>query len=143
MSYLISITRRVIIQVLPSRDHLEKSCIRAPKVLSIYGSTFIYNLNNLLITYMIYSTLFRRRSITLFKSVIVAISMAVLLSACSSSPSDPSVAQKEQSELLERCRQLQKDIEDLKGRPVRRSAAREYYASECTNRVQPFPSGVN
>lgn len=55
----------------------------------------------------------------------------VFLSACSSSPTDPEVIAKEQAEQRERCKQLQQDIEDLKGRPVRRGAAIEYYNSEC------------
>ena len=78
----------------------------------------------------------------MYKPAIVAIFLAILLNACSSSPTDPLIAQKEQSKQLERCLQLQKDIEDLKGKPVRRSAAREYYASECTSGAEPFPSGA-
>ena len=70
----------------------------------------------------------------MYKSMATTIFMAIFLCACSSSPSDLSVTKQEQAELMERCKQLQKDIEDLKGRPARRSAAREYYASECTNR---------
>jgi hypothetical protein len=106
---------------------------------SIYDYRFTCNLNNL---YHLLNIIKKRR-ITLLKSVAIAISIAILLGACSSSPPDPSVAQKEQSELLERCRQLQQDIEDLKGKPVRRNAAREYYVNECTNRVQSLPSSVN
>ena len=68
------------------------------------------------------------------KPMVIAIFMAILLCACSSPSSDFSSTQQEQAELMERCKQLQQDIEDLKGRPARRSAAREYYASECTNR---------
>lgn len=68
------------------------------------------------------------------KSMVIAIFMAIILCACSSSPSDLAATQQEQAESMERCKQLQQDIEDLKGRPARRSAAREYYASECTNR---------
>jgi hypothetical protein len=67
------------------------------------------------------------------KSMVIGIFMTIILCACSASPSDLSTTQQEQ-ELMERCNQLQQDIEDLKGRPARRSAAREYYASECTNR---------
>jgi len=55
----------------------------------------------------------------------------ILLAACSSSPTDPEAIAKEQAEQRERCKQLQQDIEDLKGRPVRRGAAIEYYNSEC------------
>lgn len=73
------------------------------------------------------------------KSMVIAMFLAVLLCACSSSPSDSSVTNQEHAELIERCRQLQEDIDDLKGRPVRRGAAREYYASECTNRNKTLP----
>ena len=67
----------------------------------------------------------------MLKSIVITIFMATLLGACSSSSIDPAANQKEEAELAERCRELQEDIEDLKGRPVRRSAAREYYANEC------------
>ena len=53
------------------------------------------------------------------------------LTACSSQPVDPEVIAQEQAEQRERCKQLQQDIEDLKGKPVRRGAAIEYYNSEC------------
>ena len=53
------------------------------------------------------------------------------LTACSSSPTDPETIAKEQAEQRERCRQLQHDIENLKGKPIRRGAAIEYYNSEC------------
>ncbi len=56
---------------------------------------------------------------------------ALTLTACSSSPTDPETIAKEEAEQHERCRQLQQDIEDLKGRPIRRGAAIEYYNSEC------------
>ncbi|MDX2348899.1 MAG: hypothetical protein QNK32_00785, partial [Porticoccus sp.] len=84
-----------------------------------------------IIIYITYSTLFRKRGITLFKSMIVAIFLAFLLSACSSSSSDQALTQQEEADLQERCNKLQQDIEDLKGRPVRRGAAREYYQNEC------------
>jgi cell division protein FtsB len=67
----------------------------------------------------------------LLKPIVITIFMATLLGACSSSLTDPAAKQKEDAELAERCKELQEDIEDLKGRPVRRSAAREYYANEC------------
>ena len=67
----------------------------------------------------------------MLKSIVITIFMATLLGACSSSSTGPAAKQKEEAELAERCRELQEDIEDLKGRPVRRSAAREYYANEC------------
>ncbi len=69
----------------------------------------------------------------LFKLGTFAILLACFLSSCSSPSSDSSSDQREQAKLMERCQQLQKDIEDLKGRPIRRSAAREYYMNECTN----------
>ena len=64
--------------------------------------------------------------------------MITLLVGCASTPPTQEETKKEETELLERCQQLQQDIEDLKGRPVRRSAAREYYASECTRGSEPF-----
>ncbi len=67
----------------------------------------------------------------MFKSVIVTIFLAFLLSACSSSSSDQALTQQEEADLQERCSKLQQDIEDLKGRPVRTGAAREYYQNEC------------
>jgi len=59
--------------------------------------------------------------------------LAFLLSACSSS-SDTALTQQEEAELRERCKQLLQDAEDLKGRPVRRGAALEYYQNECVLR---------
>ena len=80
----------------------------------------------------------------MFKSIFVAIFLAFLLSACSSSSSDPALAleqaQQEEIDLRDRCKKLQQDIEDLKGRPVRRGAAREYYQNECVLRSGPFPA---
>lgn len=67
----------------------------------------------------------------MLKFIVITIFMATLLGACSSSPTDPAAKQKQEADLAERCRELQEDIEDLKGKPVRRSAAREYYANEC------------
>lgn len=65
-------------------------------------------------------------------ALLIIIGVGVLtLTACSSSPTDPEAIAKEQAEQRERCRQLQQDIEDLKGRPIRRGAAIEYYNSEC------------
>jgi PBP1b-binding outer membrane lipoprotein LpoB len=69
----------------------------------------------------------------LFKSIIAAVFLAFLLSACSSS-SDTALTQQEEAELRERCKQLLQDAEDLKGRPVRRGAALEYYQNECVLR---------
>lgn len=111
------------------------------------GSSFLDKLYSsvplLFITLIIYITdsiLFRKRGITLFKSIVVAMFLAFLLSACSSSSSDPALTQQEEADVRDRCKKLQQDIEDLKGSPVRRGAAREYYQNECVLRSGPFPA---
>jgi hypothetical protein len=96
------------------------------------------------IIYINHSIALKKRGITLFKSTVIPIFLAFLLSACSSSSSDPSLtreqAQQEEDELRDRCKKLQQDIEDLKGRPVRRGAALEYYQNECVHHSEPFPA---
>ena len=69
----------------------------------------------------------------MFKSIVAAVFLAFLLSACSSS-SDTALTQQEEAELRERCKRLLQEAEDLKGRPVRRGAALEYYQNECVLR---------
>ncbi|NVJ59850.1 MAG: hypothetical protein HWE27_05635 [Gammaproteobacteria bacterium] len=44
---------------------------------------------------------------------------------------DPVEEQKEKAELVERCKKLKQDIDDLKGQPQRRSAAIEYFDEQC------------
>ena len=51
--------------------------------------------------------------------------------------------QKKQAELIKRCKELKKDIDDLRGNPIRRNAAIEYYASECNVRTDAAHYPVN
>ena len=63
-----------------------------------------------------------------------AASAIVLLAACAKSPE---LTPKQAAEQSERCAQLKKQIQDLKGKPVRRTTATEYYEKECLRTDQP------
>ncbi len=67
----------------------------------------------------------------------------VFLSACATQDLSPMELQKKQAELIERCKQLKKDIDELKGKPIRRNAAIEYYQSECNARTDAGHYPVN
>jgi len=60
--------------------------------------------------------------------------IAILISglfACASGELSPMEEQKKQVELIERCKKLKKEIDELKGSPVRRNAAIEYFNDQC------------
>ncbi|MFT5397152.1 MAG: hypothetical protein ACI85N_002370, partial [Gammaproteobacteria bacterium] len=48
-------------------------------------------------------------------------------------PQGPVTSKKVISQTSERCRELSQNIEKLKGKPLRRSAARDLYKAECLN----------
>lgn len=65
--------------------------------------------------------------------------LAIGLTGCINKSPDQSssaLTDKQMKEKIERCSTLKKQVEDLKGKPVRRSSAREYYAVECLERTQ-------
>lgn len=72
------------------------------------------------------------------KLLTVAI-LALLILSCSST-FDPIEDQKKKAELIERCKKLKQEIDDLKGKPVRRSAAIEYFDEQCF--VRPDPAKI-
>ncbi len=61
-----------------------------------------------------------------------------MLISCSSTPLNPVEEQKKQAELNQRCNKLKKEMDSLRGKPVRRNAAIEYYNSQCN-----VPAGSN
>ena len=78
----------------------------------------------------------------MYKLIIVIITI-VFLSACATPDLSPMELQKKQAELIKRCKGLKKDIDDLKGSPIRRNAAIEYYQSECNARSDAAHYRVN
>ena len=78
------------------------------------------------------------RESVLKNKIFLACFTAVLLSGCATKELDPIEQQKQQAELIERCKKLKKEIDELKGKPVRRSAAIEYFNDQCF--VKPDPS---
>ena len=45
--------------------------------------------------------------------------------------------QKNRAELIEHCRKLKKDMDEMKGKPIRRNAATQSFNAECTLRTDP------
>ena len=69
--------------------------------------------------------------------LLIILFIATSFSACATTEPDPIQAEKELAERIERCRKLKQQREDLKGKPVRRNAADQYYRDECLNLRQP------
>lgn len=61
--------------------------------------------------------------------------LTLLLPSCATKDLSPQQLQQRKAELMERCKQLKKDVNDLKGQPIQRNAAIEYYQSECVART--------
>lgn len=78
----------------------------------------------------------------MYKSIIFFITLG-FLSACATKVLSPMELQKKQAELIKRCKELKKDIDDLVGSPIRRNAAIEYYQSECNARSDAAHYPVN
>jgi len=69
--------------------------------------------------------------------LVLSILIIILLSACATKDLTPMEIQQKQTELIERCKKLKKDIDNLKGKPVRRNAAIEYFSDQCVTRTDP------
>ena len=63
--------------------------------------------------------------------------ISLTLSGCVGRDLTPMEIQAKQAELVKRCLELKKDIENLKGKPIQRNAAIEYYNDECNTRTDP------
>jgi hypothetical protein len=57
--------------------------------------------------------------------------LGCLLAGCSALGSNNDTDQDEQAEQRSRCEVLEREIEELEGKPLRRTAARQYYEQEC------------
>ncbi len=68
----------------------------------------------------------------MIKIIIAAAASTLLMSACSSTPTDPAEKQKNFEERVKRCKKLKQEADELRGKPIRRNAALEYYQQECT-----------
>ncbi len=73
----------------------------------------------------------------LITTSVLIISLSGILTACATAELTPIEKQKKQAELLERCKKLKKDMDDLKGKPLRRNASTQAYEDECWIRDQP------
>ena len=60
-----------------------------------------------------------------------------LATACANKELDPLEEQKRRAELIEHCKELKKDMDELKGKPILRNAAIETFRSQCTLRTDP------
>ena len=64
------------------------------------------------------------------KQYLLLISISLSVMGCAGKY-DGELTERQQAAKIERCKELKKQIEKLKGSPVRRTTAREYYAKEC------------
>ncbi|MDP2559796.1 hypothetical protein [Psychrobium sp. 1_MG-2023] len=63
------------------------------------------------------------------KSILLSLTTIIFLAGCASTAeTTDTIVDKTQSE---HCKALRKKIDDLKGNPVRRTTAREYYQKDC------------
>lgn len=62
---------------------------------------------------------------------------SVTLTGCATSELTPLEEQQKRAELIERCRQLKKDMVELKGKPLRRNASTQAFNAECGLRTDP------
>ena len=62
--------------------------------------------------------------------VILTLLSTLFFLGCSTT-ADPLEKEKKRAELLERCKKLKQEIDDLKGKPQRRKAAIEYFEDQC------------
>jgi len=67
--------------------------------------------------------------------LILGLVLTLLLPGCATQDLSPTELQQRKVELIERCKKLKKDLDDLKGKPLQRNAAIEYYQSECVSRT--------
>ncbi len=66
----------------------------------------------------------------MFKLVIIA-TLIIFVASCANQNVHQNLTQQQKAAKIERCKKLQQDIQDLKGKPIRRSSARDYYQKEC------------
>ena len=66
----------------------------------------------------------------MFKLVITA-TFIIFIAGCANQNVHQNLTQQQKIAKIERCKKLQQDIQNLKGKPVRRSSARDYYQKEC------------
>ncbi len=72
---------------------------------------------------------------TILQKSIIIILFVLSLGACATKDLTPKEIQEKRAELIKRCKELKKDIDDLKGSPIRRNAAIQYYDDECNART--------
>ncbi|MFT5520342.1 MAG: hypothetical protein ACI9IA_000933 [Enterobacterales bacterium] len=63
--------------------------------------------------------------------IILTFSALVLLQGCATKELTPMEKQAKRAELIEHCRKLKREMDELKGKPLRQNAATQSFNTEC------------
>ena len=63
--------------------------------------------------------------------ITLIITVLALIPACATKDLTPLEKQEKKAELIEHCRELKREMDELKGQPIRRNAATQMFNSEC------------